>query len=451
MYPIPSNSTQTDFIEDLFRELSQVDVVPIDHGLSCDVKVGELRRGRGFRDDQMVGFATLVEKDGVLFWKEGISTRSFPQRRGFGHRGFAVDANRVATVKFEKLGANEVASKLEILDAKFTPTPGLRELRSGNLISDTISVIPVSTGRILLFIHGTFSNSDRLLDELRQEENVEGQKLLAAITAEANGKRTNYDQVLTFDHYTISRSPVLNALELARLFQKSDADVDIICHSRGGLVTRWFFEVFDHGRRRRRRAVMVGSPLGGTSLAAPDRIRYGIDLFTNVGKVVGTGLSLVPFTQVAGGLLRVVFSIGNIASRVPLVDAAVAMIPGLGAMSRVSNNFELLALKDRSVTPPDYFAITSRFRGDELGWPFWKVFCDFKLRAAEAADRLIFRDSSSQSFYNDLVVDTVSMTQYGFPDNPEICEFGEKDHVYHTIYFSQERTIKFIRERLSIS
>jgi hypothetical protein len=46
--------------------------------------------------------------------------------------------------------------------------------------------------------------------------------------------RVNYDQVLTFDHYTVSRSPVLNALELPRIMAFSTADVDIICHSRGG-------------------------------------------------------------------------------------------------------------------------------------------------------------------------------------------------------------------------
>src|ERR1035437_3223640 len=67
----------------------------------------------------------------------------------------------------------------------------------------------------------------------------------------------------------------------------STADVDIICHSRGGLVTRWFMEAFDRPNRSHRRAVLVGSPLHGTSLAAPGRIRNSINLFTNIGKELG--------------------------------------------------------------------------------------------------------------------------------------------------------------------
>jgi hypothetical protein len=167
--------------------------------------------------------------------------------------------------------------------------------------------------------------------------------------------------------------------------------------------------------------------------------------------VLGNAFSIIPFTQVAGSLMQVIFSFGNFVSRTPLADAAVAMIPGLAAMSRVENNFEILALKDCAPTPPEYFAVTSRFRGDEIGWRFWKVFCDFRVRSAEAADRLIFRDQSSTSYDNDLVVDTASMTQYGIPPTAGICDFGETDHVYHTIYFRQPRTINFIRQKLGIA
>jgi hypothetical protein len=432
-------------VDELHSELQQVGVVPLEEARSTDVRISELRRGKRFREDEHIGLATLVEEDGVWFWEEGILTRGVHRRRG-AERQTSGPVKPVTTVKFEKLGANAVASKLESLDKKFTPVSGLREFKHGELISPAV---PLASGRILLFIHGTFSNNDNLFGELRLTP--EGQQFLAAITNESDSKRINYDQVLTFDHYTLSRSPVLNALELARLFERSTADIDIICHSRGGLVTRWFLEVFDHPARNRRRAVLVGAPLGGTSLAAPDRIRNGIDLFTNVGKTIGQGLSLIPFTQVAGSLLQIVFSVGNIASRTPLMDAAVAMIPGLAAMSRVANNFELLALQNRATTPPEYFGITSKFKGDDIGWRFWKVFCDFKLRAAEGADRLIFRDSSNEWYHNDLVVDTSSMTEYGFPAQPLLCEFEEKDHVYHTTYFRERRAIKYIRDQFDIA
>ena len=81
--------------------------------------------------------------------------------------------------------------------------------------------------------------------------NPEGGQLLDAA-------QQHYDQVLAFDHYTLSRGPILNALDLARLFAPSKAEIDIVCHSRGGLLTRWFFEVMDRLLDRKRRAVLVG-------------------------------------------------------------------------------------------------------------------------------------------------------------------------------------------------
>jgi hypothetical protein len=434
-------------IEDLHAELTRIEVFPLEDVRSRKMMISELRRGRRVRSDDHIGLATLVEEDGVWFWEEGMVTQQVPTRRSSGGRRTLFGKKPLTTVGFERLGVNAVAAKLDALDKNFTPDVGLREFKNGRLIP---GAVPIATGRILLFIHGTFSNNDKLVAELDDIANPAGRQFLAAVVDESEGKRINYDQVLAFDHRTLSQSPMLNALELARHFASSTSDIDIVCHSRGGLVTRWFLEVFDHARRTRRRAVLVGSPLGGTSLAAPDRIRNGIDLFTNVGRVIGHGLSMIPFTQVAGSLLQIGFSVGNFVSRTPLMDAAVLMIPGLSAMSRVKNNFELVALRDRSSTPPEYFAITSKFKGDEIGWRFWKVFCDSTLRVAEGAGRLIFRDEGKEWYHNDLVVDTASMTEYGFPTQPDVCEFGEGEHVDHTAYFQKSKSIDFIRSRLGI-
>ena len=123
--------------------------------------------------------------------------------------------------------------------------------------------------------------------------------------------------MLAFDHYTVSRSPILNALELARKFAASAATVDIVCSDdRGGLVTRWFCEVLDHVPNRNRRAVLVGSPIAGTSLAAPDKLRGALlNLFTNLGAALGGGLSLVPFLSAAGAIMKLAFSVAGAAAR----------------------------------------------------------------------------------------------------------------------------------------
>lgn len=376
-FPDPTLANQQ-AVDELHRQLPEFEIFPLDRVMPTEVPVSRLRRSRRLFPDDDIGLATLVEVNGVWFWQEGIVTQGISSRRAAFGLTTVFGGTPLTTVKFERLGSNQIAAKLEELDQKFTPevsralgnkenNPGLREFKNGSLLPN---VLPIASGRILLFVHGTFSNNDNLFAEFNLIP--EGRQFLSDIVNQANQAGINYDQVLTLDHYTVSRSPVLNALELARMFSISRADIDIICHSRGGLVTRWFMEVFDRAPRGRRRVIFVGSPLRGTSLAAPARVRGGIDLFTNIGKAIGQGLSLIPFTQVAGSLMQIVFSVGNIISKTPLIDAAVAMIPGLAAMSRVSNNFELNALKDCPVNSPQYFGVIGTFKTEDVGWEFWK-------------------------------------------------------------------------------
>ena len=138
----------------------------------------------------------------------------------------------------------------------------------------------------------------------------------------------------------MSVSPVLNALDLARLFGEVKLPVDVICHSRGGLVVRWWLEAFGGAAVGPRRAVFVGSPLGGTSLASPPKLRAAIDLFTSVGSYLKSATEIAsvyaPFMTVATGLLTVFTSVTGLVANTPMADAAFAMVPGLGAQSRVA-------------------------------------------------------------------------------------------------------------------
>ena len=60
----------------------------------------------------------------------------------------------------------------------------------------------------------------------------------------------------------------------------------MVCHSRGGLVTRWWLEVFQRDLMPRARVVFVASPLMGTGLASPYRLRTALKL-----KLTGGALS----------------------------------------------------------------------------------------------------------------------------------------------------------------
>ena len=221
--------------------------------------------------------------------------------------------------------------------------------------------------------------------------------------------------------------------------------MDIVCHSRGGLVTRWFLEAFDTPGRRRR-AVFVASPLDGTSLASPPNLRRLMSWFSNLNKFVAKGAeigsSLMPFLTVVSSLARFTAAVASVGANTPLFDAAVALIPGLAAMSRTSNNFEFQRLNHFAVRGSNYFVIKSEYVPQDPGWKFWNYFVD---APKERAMHSLFPGD------NDLVVDTVSMpvvqttdTAQGheqvFVPEGNIFDFQGTSAVYHTNYFLQPET-----------
>ena len=403
--------------------------------------IAELRRGRRADDEERVGAATLVDLgDGHLSWRDGfgLAPAGGPRRRGA--RGAAAAGKVVTPILFEKLAPNQVSEYLQGLDARFNPHQGLRRW-TGDRVFRKVNR-PSAKGRILLFVHGTFSKCDHLLDELNRT--AAGQDLLRLALGGA------YDEILGFDHPTLSVSPMINGLDLARAFAAATGPVDIVCHSRGGLVVRWWLEVFGGSAVPGRRVVMVGSPLAGTSLAAPPKLRRVLDLFTSIGtslEVAGAPFAGIPFMAVSLGLLRVIKSVTGLAAHTPMVDAAFAMIPGLNGQSRVGNNSELVRLRTIAPTGVDYSAIKSDFRPKDEGWKFWKYFTNLGERVADQAANFVFEAE------NDLVVDTQSMTD--LVDAVKISadgifDYGTSDRVHHTNYFSQEPTAHFIMQRFGM-
>jgi esterase/lipase superfamily enzyme len=243
-------------------------------------------------------------------------------------------------------------------------------------------------------------------------------------------------------------------MDLARMFQESRADIDVICHSRGGLVTRWWLEAFDGGGRGATRAILAGSPLYGTSLAAPDKLKSGLDFLTNVAHAIeitaGMATGGFPFLAVVTGMLRIIGSLTSLAAKTPAIDAALAMIPGLSAQSQTSNNNELERLNQASARKIEYFAVRSSFQTSKPGWRFWNYFVNIGDRAKSAAANLVFDHE------NDLVVDTASMTVLARPPAPldiaadRILDFGVNDKVHHTVYFRQPETAEFIAKQFGI-
>jgi pimeloyl-ACP methyl ester carboxylesterase len=247
---------------------------------------------------------------------------------------------------------------------------------------------------------------------------------------------------------------MLNAFDLAALLRPSPASLDIICHSRGGLVARWYCEAYADAALKRR-VVFVGAPLAGTSFAAAPRLKSALDLLTNIADVLRTASDLAsanPLFLATSGLLRVVGAVTGVAASTPMLDAAIALVPGLDGQSRTGNNQELLRLRantgasDFTAGHIRYFAVRGNFEPKEMGWNFLRFFSKPLQRVGDWGADIIFPD------HNDLIVDTGSMAEVA--DNRLVAvahDFGTTDRVHHTNYFAQAETAAAVRRSFGIA
>ena len=193
------------------------------------------------------------------------------------------------------------------------------------------------------------------------------------------------------------------------------------------------------------RVVFAGSPLHGTSLAAPDKLQHAMSLFSNIGTFAAGTMKLAgaanPFLWVASSLIEVIVSVTGALANTALLDALVALIPGLSGQSRVENNHELNLLRlGPCAVSPMYYVVKSNFETDNPGWMFWQNFREDRMK--DLAADIVFPGA------NDLVVDTFSMTELGELDFPlkvqDVCDFKTSKTVWHCNYFRQQQTVTFI-------
>jgi pimeloyl-ACP methyl ester carboxylesterase len=391
-------------------------------------------RRRGLRPKAATTTYTLADVDGVLIWEEGYGLHSTGVKRGRVMTGSA-RGEIIERVQVDPLPlGNEVTSFLRSRDLAWTPKQGLR-LWDGTTLHDPIAPgTPVDPGGpVLVLLHGTFSNSESLIAELAAAANF------GPFLKKLKGR---YKAIYAFNHPTVSISPVFNAVEIARHFRGCRSPIDVVAHSRGGLVARWWLEAMESAATGRR-AVLVGCPLDGTSLATPKNLRAALSWLTNVARAlsVATGLAtpVIPFLSVISSLLRFAATGTGALAKTPVVDAGVSLIPGLSAMTRA--NLELERLNITQLSRPEYFAIVGSFEPSSSGLAVWKFVTEFKNRATKAAADILFSDS------NDLIVDSDSMLY--LCSNPRevisnIYDYGKQDRVHHTNYFRQSETLDFI-------
>jgi hypothetical protein len=408
------------------------------------------RRGQA---DPLHRAALFLNDAGVLEWRlDPQPPPAFGARRSAGALSAAGPPGELVDLfEFESLGVNQVSDFLDRTDQRLNPGCVAKVGSTTRAVSrlwrlrpdpggalphyEPLDQPPTGSKRRLLLVHGTFSKSQAFFDGIG--EAGQGRAFLAQVL-------TTYEEVLAFEHPTLSVSPVLNALDLHDLLAGISGPLDVIAHSRGGLVLRWALDVFGLPAAPVR-AVLVGAPLGGTSLAAPDRLRAALGLLSNYGAALQTAGSVasawMPLLVAPLAILRVATSALGAVARTPVLDGAIAMVPGLAAQSRVAGNPELRRLSARPRREGvDYAVIGSDFQPADPGWRFWRWFR--KGRVVNAAADSVFPGA------NDLVVDTDSMLDLAGATARH--DFGRSETVHHTNYFAQNATLAFIRKRFGL-
>jgi hypothetical protein len=242
-----------------------------------------------------------------------------------------------------------------------------------------------------------------------------------------------YDAVLAYKHPSISRNPQENALQLLEQIPADlQLQVDLLAHSRGGLVARSLVELVEPlAQFTPRTVIMLGTPQQGTPLAAVERWESLISLLMTAAGFVGSlaGVTL-PATVFIEWLLRA-------------AAQTVFELPGINAMAPQANN-PFLGVLNTPLDPASplaaqqgqarYLAVTSRYSiFNEPKWTF-RTFCE---------------GIAAQAFFNqpnDLLVPTASMQT---SDAPLAAEQQLLTDLPHWGYLADPTVLEFAKRELA--
>lgn len=381
---------------------------------------------KGFR--QVV---VAVDEAGVITWHFGRDLEDRPDAFGRADRTYFIRRHaqnvevgltsrgligrlrrkviRVLSVRVVGNVTNYLAAKWErnlrpYSLRRFDPTNFTRWLPPGSSPDWT----NLATGRALLFVHGTFSRADRAFRA------IDGETFAALYAA--------YDQrVFAFDHPTISEDPVSNVRWLlAHIPPGIELDVDIVCHSRGGLVSRVLAEqgqqLGSGDRVRVHRTVLVAVPNKGTKLADTQYFNDLLDSFTTLANLVPVPSPWHIFEAV-GAVVREIVVAGQ-----QSLDGIDCMVPGRPFLEILNSP----ALRRQA-----YFGVSSDF--DPVGGSgAWNSFKDRVVDLIHGEENDVLVAQSSAFGPNG---------SSSFPITPpELLVFSDTDHVDHAHYFDQRLT-----------
>ena len=268
---------------------------------------------------------------------------------------------------------------------------------------------PGGERRVLLYIHGFASSTDGsgasvLLPELAQ----------------------GYDAVLSYDHPTLSRDPLENARELlARVPEDLRLSVDLVAHSRGGLVARSLVELVDPLPQWNTRLLIThGTPHSGTRLADPQRW----------DRLISLGMTAASWLAAASG---VVIWLPKLLEYVLKAAAqGIFSLPGIAGMEPDGEFIKKLNAPG-AIGQTRYAVVTSSFSIFNVEEPGFR-------QALMALATQAFIDAP-----NDLVVPTQSMSAIDLPSGALPADHQLKAAVDHFSYFRDPSVIAFLQRQLA--
>jgi hypothetical protein len=267
--------------------------------------------------------------------------------------------------------------------------------------------------RVLLYVHGFASSIE-----------AGGGALLVPQFA------SHYDAILAYDHPTLGLSPIDNARQLLDMIPDDlQLSVDLVAHSRGGLVIRSLVELLDWAPKLRPvRVVTAGSPHAGTRLADPEHWDRLVSMAMTLGSwlaSMGGGAFWAPklLEFVLKAAVQGIFSLPGLA----------AMVPG----SEFLQQLNAPGAPDLSERVP-YSAVTSSFAINNV---------------AQQGFRQAFMALAVQAFMgepNDLVVHTASALEIDTPSGTLAPDQQFRTTVDHGSYFQDAGVANFVARQLGV-
>ncbi|MDQ4025941.1 MAG: alpha/beta hydrolase [Actinomycetota bacterium] len=393
-------------------------------------------------DEEQV--ATVQNEDGSISWHFPMESRAAAPgaRRGGGRRTFEIpleplEAPPDAATTRGPIGflgrkvlkifgfsiAGEIGEGIVRRWEKSKRPHRVRELLPDNIQTYDVGELAtarwsdLTKGPALLFLHGTNSQIHSGYHALPPDD----LKLLH----ERYGGR-----VIGFDHPTVSFDPIENVNALLEMVpDDARIELDVVCHSRGGLVARELSEkAAADSPLRVRKVLFVAAPNAGTALAHTKHVKSFLDTYTNF-------MSLLPSV----GFVDILETVVNVAKEVALEIHE--RLKGLQSMNP-EGDYLLGRLNDGPKVAATYAAIAADYEPAEgHKFPLW-------LR-----DRLfdeVFEENDVK-VKNDLVVPTEGVFAANKNENfpiTDICSFEAREGMHHSGFFGNRKVLEFVHERL---